>query len=208
MITTAYLLGFGSLLIELVFFHTPSVANTKNFFKENSNYGTIDSVKIRTIYQWSFFNKCLLLAVPSVIINGYFLLPFCFFFPTLSDKMVLVFKSSVLINSIGVLCVVAGRIVTFGSMLYLRGENQQKQDSFKLYTSGIFAYTRNPGLDGMFLFFCGFCLLFPSLFMWLGLLFYFFYMRFRVQIEEEFLKQLFGENYNVYLKKTRRFLLI
>jgi protein-S-isoprenylcysteine O-methyltransferase Ste14 len=92
-------------------------------------------------------------------------------------------------------------------MLYIRKENKQKENSFKLHTKGIFHYSRNPGLDGMFVFFIGFGLIFPTLMSWIGLLFYFIYMLFRVRIEEEFLKEFFQQEYAAYCLKTKRFLL-
>lgn len=108
---------------------------------------------------------------------------------------------------LGLLFIILGRIFTFGSMLFIQKENKQKENSFKLHTNGIFHYSRNPGLDGMFLFFIGFGLIFPTLLIWIGLLFYFIYMFFRVRIEEEFLKELFNQEYVDYCTKTKRFLL-
>ncbi len=207
MILFAYLFGYFTLLIELTFFHVPSVANTQNFFKKNLNYDVAQSSFISKIYAWSKAKKMLLLAFPYVIINLYFLLPFFYFFSDLYSKMGLLFQSNIWTNFIGFLLIVIGRLLTFGSMLYIRKENKQIQHSFKLHTKGIFSYSRNPGLDGMFLFFIGFSILFPSVFMYFGLLFYFFYMQFRVKIEEEFLKQLFKQEYQEYSNITRRFLL-
>lgn len=208
MILFAYIFGYGSLLIELVFFHVPSVANTQNFFAKNVAYASIESALISKIYKWHLWKKITFLAIPFVIINAYFLLPFIYLFPNLATKMPLAFKPNFWCTSFGIMAVIIGRIITFGSMLYMKRDNKQTSNSFKLHTQGIFAYSRNPGLDGMFLFFIGFFFIFPTLFMMLGFVFYFFYMRFRVQIEEEFLKQLFGEEYLLYLKKTKRFLLV
>jgi protein-S-isoprenylcysteine O-methyltransferase Ste14 len=183
------------------------VANTKNFFKKNDHYKVAKSDFITQIYNWSKTKKILLLAIPYGLINLYFLTPFFYFIPAYYDALLLLFKANVWTNYIGILLVISGRLITFGSMLYLRRENNQTQNSFKLHTNGIFKLTRNPGLDGMFLFFVGFGIIFPSLFIWIGLLFYVLYMQFRVKIEEEFLKQLFGQIYYQYMKNTKRFLL-
>jgi protein-S-isoprenylcysteine O-methyltransferase Ste14 len=207
MIVFAYLFGYSTLLVELIFFHVPSVANTQNFFKKNKNYDITESQLINKIYAWSYLKKIIILALPFVLINLYFLLPFLNFVSDLHENLLLLFKPNCWTISFGVLLVITGRIVTFGSMLFMRRENKQVQKSFKLHTTGIFKYTRNPGLDGMFIFFLGFSLLFPSVFMFIGLLFYFFYMQFRVKIEEEFLKQLYKEQYLDYMKKTNRFFL-
>jgi protein-S-isoprenylcysteine O-methyltransferase Ste14 len=59
----------------------------------------------------------------------------------------------------------------------------------------------------MYLFFIGFGLIFPTYISWIGLIGYFVYMLFRVRIEEEFLKELFKQEYTDYCLKTKRFLL-
>lgn len=207
MIVFAFVFGYLTLLIELVFFHVPSVANTQNFFQKNNNYVVHGSTYISKIYGWAMWKKVLVLAVPFFFINIYFLLPFLYFFPDVPGSKWLVFKTNDWLVVSGVLFVVAGRIVTFGSMLFMRRKNKQTENSFKLHTNGIFRFSRNPGLDGMFLFFIGFGILFPSFLIWIGLLLYFYYMRFRVKIEEEFLKQLFGDVYLNYSTNTKRFLL-
>lgn len=207
MIIFAFVFGYLSLLVELIFFHVPSVANTQNFFKKNNNYEVDESEYITKIYKWTMWKKIMILAVPFFFINIYFLLPFLYFFPNLHESKWLVFETNNWLIIIGTFCVIAGRLITFGSMLYMRKENKQIQNSFKLHVSGIFNYSRNPGLDGMFLFFIGFGILFPSFLIWGGLILYFFYMRFRVKIEEEFLKKLFKEEYLDYITRTKRFLL-
>ncbi|WP_406845281.1 methyltransferase family protein [Flavobacterium soyae] len=207
MIIFAFVFGYLSLLVELIFFHVPSVANTQNFFKKNNNYEVDESEYITKIYKWAMWKKIMILAVPFFFINIYFLLPFLYFFPNLHESKWLVFETNNWLIIIGTFCVIAGRLITFGSMLYMRKENKQIQNSFKLHVSGIFNYSRNPGLDGMFLFFTGFGILFPSFLIWGGLILYFFYMQFRVKIEEEFLKKLFKEEYLDYITRTKRFLL-
>ncbi|MFC0076469.1 methyltransferase family protein [Flavobacterium procerum] len=147
------------------------------------------------------------LTVPFFFINIYFLIPFLYFFPNFHQNNWLLFETNYELIVVGSLCVILGRLITFGSMLYMRKENKQIQNNFKLHTKGIFKYSRNPGLDGMFLFFIGFGILFPSFLIFSGLVFYFFYMRFRVKIEEEFLKKNFKEEYLDYITQTKRFLL-
>lgn len=207
MITAAFLIGYLSLVIELVFFHVPSVANTQNFFLKNDHYNTSQNDLITKIQNWSTIRKILLLVVPMVLVQLYFLLPFLYFFPTINSKLLILFEANTVTNWIGILFITLGRLLTFGSMIYLRKQNKQTGDSFKLHTKGIFRWSRNPGLDGMFLFFAGFGLLFPTFWLWLGLIFYFYYMLFRVRIEEAFLQDQFKEEFNTYLKKTNRFLL-
>lgn len=205
MILFAFLFGYVTLVIELVFFHVPSVANTSNFFVKNKNYPKVESTLIQTIYRWPFIKKIMVLLIPTILVNSYFLFPFLYFYPMADSFQI--FKPAYGLQLLGVLFVLLGRGITFGSMLYIRKENKQKNDSFKLHTKGIFKYSRNPGLDGMFLFFTGFGLIFPTYISWIGLIGYFIYMLFRVRIEEEFLKELFKQEYTDYCLKTKRFLL-
>jgi protein-S-isoprenylcysteine O-methyltransferase Ste14 len=205
MILFAFIFGYATLLIELIFFHVPSVANTKNFFVQNNDYSMAKSDLIKKVYHWSFLKKILVLLIPTILINVYFLVPFLYFLPNAIDFCL--FKPNSWLEILGVLFIVLGRYITFGSMIYIRKENKQTVNSFKLHTSGIFAYSRNPGLDGMFLFFAGFGFIVPTMLLWIGLLFYFYYMLFRVKIEEEFLKALFQNEYENYCQKTKRFLL-
>ena len=205
MILFAFIFGYATLLIELIFFHVPSVANTKNFFVKNNDFQTSKSDLIQKINNWSFCKKTLILIVPTVIVNLFFLVPFLYFIP--NSEFFLFIKPSFWMQFLGLFFIILGRLITFGSMLYIRNENKQKENSFKLHTKGIFNYSRNPGLDGMFLFFVGYGLIFPTLFIWIGLVFYFLYMLFRVKIEEEFLKELFQQEYIDYCQKTKRFLL-
>jgi protein-S-isoprenylcysteine O-methyltransferase Ste14 len=207
MTQAVYLFGYVTLMIELVFFHVPSVANTQNFFVKNNNFNTTQNELIVRIYHWSFTKKILFLVFPMILVLLYFLLPFFFFLTSTHSKLVLLFVPNDVCNWIGIVFVFLGRLLTFGSMLYIRKENKQTGNSFKLHTKGIFRLTRNPGLDGMYLFFAGFCFLFPSLLMWLGLIFYFYYMLFRVKIEEAFLYQLYKEPFAIYKRTTNRFLL-
>lgn len=205
MILFAFLFGYLTLVIELVFFHVPSVANTKNFFVKSKNYQAVNSELIQTIYQWSFAKKVLVLFIPMILINSYFFIPFLYFH-SMADSFQFL-KPPFGFQLLGVFFIVVGRGITFGSMLYLRIENKQKNNSFKLHTKGIFKFSRNPGLDGMFLFFIGFGLIFPTFISWIGFVCYFLYMLFRVRIEEEFLKELFKQEYIDYCLKTKRFLL-
>jgi protein-S-isoprenylcysteine O-methyltransferase Ste14 len=205
MILFAFLFGYFTLVIELVFFHVPSVANTSNFFVKNKNYPKVESEMIQTIYRWPLIKKIMVLLIPTILVNCYFLIPFLYFYPMADTFQI--FKPAYGLELLGVLLVLLGRGITFGSMLYIRKENKQKNNSFKLHTKGIFKYSRNPGLDGMFLFFIGFGFIFPTYISWIGLMGYLVYMLFRVRIEEEFLKELFKQEYTDYCLKTKRFLL-
>jgi hypothetical protein len=161
MIVFAFVFGYLTLLIELVFFHVPSVANTQNFFQKNNNYVVHGSTYISKIYGWAMWKKVLVLAVPFFFINIYFLLPFLYFFPDVPGSKWLVFKTNDWLVVSGVLFVVAGRIVTFGSMLFMRRKNKQTENSFKLHTNGILGFPETRAWTVCFYFLLDLVFCFP-----------------------------------------------
>ena len=104
----------------------------------------------------------------------------------------------------GGLLVVAGRLVTFGSVLQLRRWGRDP-DSFA--ARGMFEHSRNPGLVGMYLFYLGNCLLFPCVVLLVGFVPYVVNMHHRVRLEESRLVSTLGPSYRAYLKRVPRYLL-
>ncbi len=75
----------------------------------------------------------------------------------------------------------------------------------KLVTSGIFKYTRNPMYLGMLLFLIAFALKLGNAFNTVVLAGFVYYMNhFQIRGEEEALNKLFGKEYKIYTKATRR----
>lgn len=97
MILFSFAFGYITLLIELIFFHVPSVANTKNFFTKNSTIQSTKSKFIQRINRWSTTKKIVLLLLPTVFINLYFFVPFLYFLPNSENFQFL--KSSYGCNS-------------------------------------------------------------------------------------------------------------
>ena len=106
----------------------------------------------------------------------------------------------------GVVLIVLGRIVTLYSVLTIRSGNRQREESFLLHTTGLFRWSRNPGLVGMYLFIVGLWLAMPSLAMAGGIVVYVVYMDFKVHMEEDFLLNQFGQEYANYRNRTGRYL--
>lgn len=75
----------------------------------------------------------------------------------------------------------------------------------RLVSSGIFKYTRNPMYLAMLLFLIAFALKLGNAFNTLVLAGFVYYMNhFQIKQEEEALLKLFGKEYNLYMKATRR----
>lgn len=77
----------------------------------------------------------------------------------------------------------------------------------KLITDGLYKYTRNPMYLGLLFGLLACVVWLGSPVALLGPLFFIVYItRFQIQPEERILKEKFGENYEEYLKKVRRWL--
>jgi protein-S-isoprenylcysteine O-methyltransferase Ste14 len=66
--------------------------------------------------------------------------------------------------------------------------------------------SRNPIALGMILTFLGLFLLAPSFIVFTGFLIFTVNMHFRILLEEDFMRQQFGHEYEEYLRRTRRYL--
>jgi len=208
MINIIILLAYVSLVIELVFFPVPSVASTfqlvnNKSYSENQkeSKGEIGAVK-----NWNVVKKLFLLIFPAFINVLLFMTPLILLynrdwltklFPMMESSWILIIAALALI--------VLGRMMTFSSVLQIRKENQQKGNSFKLHQKAWFRFSRNPGLVGMYLFFLGLLLIFPSMILLFGFIFYVCYMHYKVLLEEDFLSKQFGSDYINYLEKSRRY---
>ena len=106
----------------------------------------------------------------------------------------------------GIILLIIGRMITIKSVLAIRKNNDQKGDSFQLQKTGLFKKSRNPIQVGMYIFGAGLILLFPSIFFFLGMVFYALYMHYKILIEEKFLEQKFGDSYAHYISETARYL--
>jgi protein-S-isoprenylcysteine O-methyltransferase Ste14 len=206
-------LGMLSLLAELLFLHVPSVASvyqlvfTRNSILQFSGRPLPDCLLGRVL-QWPLFKKIVLLALPTAlsVITGllpvYYLLAgfFSVNFSTFCQQ------SSKFLSVAGMLLLAAGRVLTIYANLIIRKHNRQYSGSFELKTTGLFGYSRNPLLLGMYVFYAGMWLLYPTLLFAAGLTIYVLNMHFRVLLEEDFLRHHFGAPFDRYLRKTGRYL--
>ena len=203
------LLAYISLLIELVFFPVPSVASTYQLSYQAQASATGAEMKgaLQKVRSWSLLKKVFLLVLPAMINIATFVLPLVFLWrPALLDKCWPVFQPANLFTYLGLILVVIGRLITFGSVLKIRKNNSQLGEDFQLHENSFFSLSRNPGLIGMYLMIAGLCLIFPSLYLMVGLVFYIGYMHFKILLEEDFLANQFGQSYLNYQSKTKRYL--
>ena len=201
-----------SLLAELVLLHVPSVASVYQLvFTRNSilqfSEKPLPDCRLHRVMQWPLPKKILLLALPTAvsIITG--LLPVVYLLKVYcSPDCFAAFRVSYPIISIaGMLLVVLGRTLTIYANLLIRKHNRQHSGSFELKTTGLFARSRNPLLLGMYIFYAGLWLIFPTLVFAAGLVIYVFNMHFRVLLEEDFLQHHFGAPFDQYMLNARRY---
>ncbi len=74
-----------------------------------------------------------------------------------------------------------------------------------LITTGIYAVSRNPFYLGLYATFFGMFFLLPSIVYGLGFMFFVVNNHFRILLEEQFLKERFGKEYEEYCRKTGRY---
>lgn len=188
---------YVSLLLELNFFHVPSVANTHVFFTDNLNIIN-DYNKYQYVFKWNKQQKFLFLLIPHLLnIIAFFTPLLLAFFIEKEWSFFIVF---------GVLLAIIGRVISFYAMLQIRKNNSQQNKDFTLHTKGIFSISRNPIQLGMYIFYIGLITIISHWILIFTLLFYFLYNDFRIKIEEDFLEVKFKELYKNYKLKTRRYL--
>lgn len=200
------LAGYVSLFIELFFLHVPSVASNRSIWSADDQVTQFYSAQ----YQWLFtlpkWQKLLLTNIPLLLIYALFVLPIAFILGETTFAAPQLFQADTPIQLIGMGFILSGRAVTLNSVLTIRKDNTQTAEHFKLHTNRLFGRSRNPGLMGMYGFMFGMWLCIPSMWFLAGLLFYIAYMHCKVKMEEDFLSNRFGDQYQTYLNQTGRYL--
>ncbi|NQX85333.1 MAG: hypothetical protein HRT67_05440 [Flavobacteriaceae bacterium] len=105
---------------------------------------------------------------------------------------------------IAIALVILGRLV---SHLYLLQIQKSKKTSFNHFVvDGIFKYSRNPGLLGLYISFSGFLILQPHTIFIICYLIYLIHMHFKIIMEEDYLSNKYGKKYAIYKQNTKRYL--
>jgi protein-S-isoprenylcysteine O-methyltransferase Ste14 len=182
------LMAYAAMALELRFFAVPSVVSTRQRLQRA--HASSPVVKV-------------VLATPIVLINLLFLLPpVLVFVPGLIAYLGPVPQLAVpAVRWTGVGLIVVGKILTPLMVRPLR--RALTQDT--LARSGCFAYSRHPGLVGMFAFYLGNALVFPCVVLLLGFPCYVLYMHRRALMEEAHLRERFPREYDEYAARVPRY---
>ncbi|NIP55071.1 MAG: hypothetical protein GWN81_21495 [Phycisphaerae bacterium] len=199
------LASYLSLFAELAFWNVRSVVSTWAIWKNERSLVTSFSPKYRRIFALNRLSKLLCLGIPWFLVIAVFAFP-----PIASIRYEkysesFVFAPNLASVAMGTFAVVLGRTITLAAGKRLLGGDSQLCEPLRLETTGIFSFSRNPGLVGMFLFVAGMWLLLPSPTYGAGILFYVVYMNFKVEMEEDFLANKHGEAYEKYRLQTKRY---
>jgi protein-S-isoprenylcysteine O-methyltransferase Ste14 len=81
-----------------------------------------------------------------------------------------------------------------------------RQNKTMLVTDGVFQKVRNPTYSGLFLICAGSFLIFPTISLMVWVIVFYISIEFQVRIEEEFLTESHGEQYNRYCQTTKRYI--
>jgi protein-S-isoprenylcysteine O-methyltransferase Ste14 len=200
MIIFCVLFSYCLLIFELTYLHTPSISNTSNFFGIDSMDKVEISPTIHKMKDWSLTKKFFILIIPNLIIILICISPLYYTYKgehTLSTFSIFG----------GLLCIVS-RILGILAIFQLRINNRQEKSNFTLHIKGFYSITRNPSVDTMILFLIGLTIVFPKIFMVVGTIIFYLYHRHKILIEEEFLQNIYGDEYLSYKKRTKRFLFL
>jgi protein-S-isoprenylcysteine O-methyltransferase Ste14 len=193
------LAAYGSLLLELVVFPIPSEASTWQLLAPGEAAASGELARARRL---PFPQKVLRYALPTAVGVVLFLIPLaCIVFPALRPALGVVTHPIAAVT--GAALIVAGRVLTFTSVLQLRGSRTAGGAALP---GGWFRWSRNPGLVGMFTFYIGLALVYATPVLWLGLPLYFVNMHRRVRLEEAHLGARLGAPWHGYAARVPRYL--
>ena len=203
------LIIYASFAIDLLGIPVPSIASTQQlFFPENeARQKKEENNLLLKVRGWSIITKIFFLFLPSAIGMITYLLPlFVIVIPFLENifgNFPTSYNSPFIL--IGVLLAILGRCLAIGAALNIRKNNSQSGKDFSLKTKNIFSFSRNPILLGLHLTFLGLLFLYPVKAMFIGGAIFVSNMHFRIILEEHFLMDKFGQPFEEYRKKTKRY---
>ena len=196
-----------TLLYELIGIPVPSVASTYQllFWQDELPASKSLLAKVRRL---PLLLKILFLALPSTLVVFIYALPLIqAVVPAFARYLHFLEIAGIWwVHFAGFLLALTGRAVGLFAAWVMHYDKPQSAERFSLQTKGLFSFTRNPILFGMYLTFIGLWLLYPSWEMGIGFLLFAGNMHFRVLLEEDYLSWRFGRPYQTYLAKTRRYL--
>jgi len=195
-------LFYISLFVELFFYNIPSVVATKKILNPKLADSDYFSEHTKKLLNWPLPKKILMFVLPMAFIYVLHGFPLFFLYDIILNDAIL--TNVHLIIYAGILLVIIGRVI---SHFYLINIKKIKAKSFEGFIiSGLFKFSRNPGLLGLYISFLGFLIIRPSISFLICFLIYITHMHFKIKMEEGYLINKHGEDYKLYLQKTRRYL--
>lgn len=196
------LAAYLSLLLEMTLFALPSEASTLQLFTGEAEPGDQRLAEARRRPAWV---KALCYLLPTALGVLCFLLPLAvLFWPPLAELLLPLPDWPAVMTAGGLGLILAGRLLCTVAVFQLR--RQHRRGQHELQPKGLFRFTRNPILLGMYLFYLGNCLWLPSPFLAAGFWLYTWNMHRRVLMEEDFLSARLGAAYRAYLAAVPRYL--
>jgi protein-S-isoprenylcysteine O-methyltransferase Ste14 len=204
-VAAVVLAAYLSLIVELTALRVTSVASSLNIWVATPALVASYSPRYRKYFALSKPVKLLLFVVPLLVVYAVYVYPLAVIAlgPDLLDDYV--FAPTHVTDSAAVVLILVGRVIAVATVLAIRRDDRRSPEPFPLQTSGVFGWSRNPGLVGMYLFVAGLWLTTPSATMMLGIGLYVAHMDVKVRMEEDFLKHTFGRRYIDYTFKTGRY---
>lgn len=199
------LIAYLSLLVELTVLHVPSVASSRRIWMADDALVTSYSLRFRRFFALSKTAKVVIFFVPVLVSWATFVYPLVAIARGGDPIGDFLFQPTSGTDAAAIFLVFTGRLITLNSVVVMRRLDGHLGGPSGLRRSGIFRWSRNPGLAGMYLFVLGVWLTVPSLLMSVGIVCYIAYMDFKVRMEEDFLENTFGEEYRVYRLRTGRY---
>ncbi len=195
---------YASILVELTFLHTPSVASSRRILLPDEAELEHYSDHYRRLFFLSPAKKLTYFILPLLVVYATFAYPVLELLlgPALFNDFV--YLPTPAVGLLAACMMLGGRIITLASGFALRGISDPELEF--LQTNRVFRWSRNPGLVGMYVMFAGFWIVMPSVLFLLGILVYITHMHFKVKIEEDYLANRYRASYARYRDRTPRYL--
>lgn len=198
-------LAYASLAFELLFLAVPSEASTWQILRANAASA---SPALAVVRARSRLARLAFYALPTAIGIVLFAVPLVasLWPPVLRWLWPLSWLAHEPVAVLGLLIATLGRAIALTAVVQLRRKRGSELAVAELAPKGLFAWSRNPGLVGMFTFYIGLCLVTPCAVLAAGFVLYAVNMHRRVLIEEDSLRSLLGTPFVEYCHRVPRYL--
>jgi protein-S-isoprenylcysteine O-methyltransferase Ste14 len=112
----------------------------------------------------------------------------------------------ILIHALSFMCIIAGLIIVAASMIPLGFQRTMGLRSMQLKTSGLYHISRNPQITGYAFVLAGYVISYFSLYSSGWFIIFFINIQWMIHVEEEYLKKMYGDEYEKYCRQVPRFL--